>query len=78
MLVRTTKTTDNNTTTPLLDSTLPLRPPPVDHRGDYPSPIQHQLGYLPAARLLHSTSTRLFACVYDLWLIAFDRFIIIP
>ena len=67
MLAHTTKTADNNTTTPILDSTLSPRPPSVDHRGDYfPSHIQHRLGYLPAALLPHSTSTRIFACAYDL------------
>ena len=38
ILVQTTNTADKITTTPLLDSTLSPRPPPVDHRGD---PLSH-------------------------------------
>ena len=64
ILVHTTNTADKITTTPLLDSTLPPCPPPVDHRGDPLSHtfnidqdiylphiccIQHRLGYLPVS-----------------------------
>ena len=64
MLVHTTNPADKTSTTPILDSTLSPRPPPVDHRGDSPSHtfnidldiylphvccIQHRLGYLPVS-----------------------------